>query len=276
MSIINIVLRGLSVFLLVTSAFAEVQITRQPISQEVPLGQSASFDVQAASAPGEALLYQWYFNDSAVIGATSATLIIQNVQSTNLGTYFARVGNLQATKETTHVELTATQGIISQIYPAVEVVFPTQIGKTYLLQTSTDLLTWLPSGQPIVANALSTSNLLSSRGNARTFYRVLQRLDGSAPSSPIGLSFTFRPAGAQSNQFLVSFNGAATAQSGTYVTTGSLNDTGSFTYSESEIAATVVFSSNNGGSATYTLDFAHLTYKKSYQGQIIETGLFSF
>src|SRR5690349_15484716 len=106
----------LFVSVLIASASAEVQITRQPISQEVPLGQPTSFDVQAAAAPGESILYQWYFNDQAIAGATAATYSIPSVQTTNLGTYFARVGNLQSTKETAHADLTATQGIISQIY----------------------------------------------------------------------------------------------------------------------------------------------------------------
>src|SRR4051794_15393014 len=96
-------------FVLTFSALSDVQITRQPLPQEVPLGQSASFTIEAAAATGESILYQWYFNGRALNGATAPTLTIPSVQTTNLGTYFAKVGNLQNSKESAHVELIATQ-----------------------------------------------------------------------------------------------------------------------------------------------------------------------
>ena len=74
-----------------TVLFAPV-ITAQPISQIVPLGGSASFNVVAAgTAP---LAYQWKKNGAVLPGATDPTLTFVNVQTANVGTYTVVVSNI--------------------------------------------------------------------------------------------------------------------------------------------------------------------------------------
>ena len=67
-------------------------ITTQPQSQTVLQGQSANFTVAATgTAP---LSYQWYYNtNTAISGATSASLTLSNVQPANAGSYSAVVSN---------------------------------------------------------------------------------------------------------------------------------------------------------------------------------------
>ena len=65
-------------------------ITRQPGSQTVFPGASASFSVLAE---GGALSYQWYFGPLALGGATNSMLNLPNTQSTDAGGYRVVVTN---------------------------------------------------------------------------------------------------------------------------------------------------------------------------------------
>jgi len=66
-------------------------ITTQPVSQTVSVGGNATFSVAATgTAP---LSYQWTKNGVNIIGATSATYSINNVQLTDAGLYGVVVSN---------------------------------------------------------------------------------------------------------------------------------------------------------------------------------------
>jgi hypothetical protein len=76
-------------FFVSISAFALPVITVQPTNQIVAPSNNANFSVTASGATG----YQWRFNGTNIPGATSASLLIKNAQSTNTGYYMALVGN---------------------------------------------------------------------------------------------------------------------------------------------------------------------------------------
>ncbi|HWN97525.1 MAG TPA: immunoglobulin domain-containing protein [Methylomirabilota bacterium] len=59
-------------------------ITQHPQSADVEPGAHVQFTVEAT---GTNLTYQWRFQDTAIPGATTATLILANVQLTNAGSY---------------------------------------------------------------------------------------------------------------------------------------------------------------------------------------------
>jgi pectate lyase len=65
-------------------------ITLSPVSQTVSPGATATFTV---SATGPLLQYLWFFNGSAIGGATNTSLVIANAQAANVGSYFAIVAN---------------------------------------------------------------------------------------------------------------------------------------------------------------------------------------
>jgi subtilisin-like proprotein convertase family protein len=82
----------------ITSSNSAPTIATQPASQTVAVGSTASFNVTASgTAP---LSYQWLFNGTAlsnggqVSGATSSTLAIGSVQSTNAGSYSVVITNV--------------------------------------------------------------------------------------------------------------------------------------------------------------------------------------
>jgi alpha-tubulin suppressor-like RCC1 family protein len=66
-------------------------ITTQPLSQSQVRGVNAAFTVAAAGTPP--LAYQWRFNGTNIVGATSSVWTVTNVQSANLGVYSVLVTN---------------------------------------------------------------------------------------------------------------------------------------------------------------------------------------
>lgn len=65
-------------------------ITTQPTSKVVTPGTVGTISVTAS---GSALTYQWYKNGDTLIGATSATLVFNNAQTADTGSYTVRVSN---------------------------------------------------------------------------------------------------------------------------------------------------------------------------------------
>ena len=101
---------------------AAPSITAQPQSQNVAVGNTATFSIAAnGTAP---LGYQWYFNTNTLItGAVTNSLTIINAQLTNTGTYSVVVTNIIGSVTSAVATLTvsvpsasATNIVISQIY----------------------------------------------------------------------------------------------------------------------------------------------------------------
>ncbi len=65
-------------------------ITQQPTSKVVTPGTVGTIGVTASGAP---LTYQWYKNGEVLIGATAATLVFNNAQNADTGTYTVRISN---------------------------------------------------------------------------------------------------------------------------------------------------------------------------------------
>ncbi len=78
-------------------------ITTQPASQTVNPGANVNFTVVAS---GPSLNYQWYFNNSALSGATAATLTLNSVSNANAGSYTVVVTNSFGSVTSTPATLT--------------------------------------------------------------------------------------------------------------------------------------------------------------------------
>ncbi|MBI3878957.1 MAG: immunoglobulin domain-containing protein [Verrucomicrobia bacterium] len=65
------------------------EIAAQPQDKTIAPGGTAVFTVTAN--PGSPVVYQWYFNDSPVAGATSASFAVSNATVAKLGQYRCRV-----------------------------------------------------------------------------------------------------------------------------------------------------------------------------------------
>jgi hypothetical protein len=85
-------------------------ITSEPQSQNITAGSSVTFTVGASgTAP---LSYQWYFDGSAIPGATGSSYSISSVQSGNAGTYACVVANGQGSVTSTSATLSVTPAVI--------------------------------------------------------------------------------------------------------------------------------------------------------------------
>jgi hypothetical protein len=62
-------------------------------------------------------------------------------------------------------------GAVISIAPAVKLQFPTIVGKTYQLESSTDLATWSPLGSSFTATANTSSRYVDAAQNDE-FYRL--------------------------------------------------------------------------------------------------------
>jgi len=90
----------------VSNSHGQPVITKQPTNQTASLFADATFRVSATgTAP---LSYQWRLTDADLIGMTSATLTITNVQRTNAGNYRVVVTNLSGSVTSQVATLTIT------------------------------------------------------------------------------------------------------------------------------------------------------------------------
>jgi hypothetical protein len=89
-------------------------ITTQPQSQAVVVGQSARFSVSASGTVP--FSYRWSFNGAQLSGATSSTLTLANVQTTNAGSYMVVVTNAagSATSAVASLTVYVPAGIATQ------------------------------------------------------------------------------------------------------------------------------------------------------------------
>ena len=71
------------VFQIAAAAAAAPVITTPPLGQNATVGATVVFSVQASDAQG----FQWRKNGTAIIGATSSTLTLPNVQTSDAATY---------------------------------------------------------------------------------------------------------------------------------------------------------------------------------------------
>ena len=112
--------------LTVNYTLASIGVTIQPPSQTVPAGGSATFTANATGTPP--FTYQWFFNGNPITGATSDTLVLTNLQTSQSGPYTVTVNNQSGTATSAPATLTVTppQGgpVVTITAPTNGAVFP--------------------------------------------------------------------------------------------------------------------------------------------------------
>jgi Immunoglobulin domain len=155
-------------------------ITMPPQAQTVMVGQSASFSVTASgTAP---LGYQWSFNGTALSGATSSTLTLNNAQTTDAGSYAVVVANVASSVTSGVATLTVTNPLppappslgAAGITPnGFTFQLSVPAGSTYVILATTNLQDWTPVFTNV---ALSGSVVVTDPGATtynKRFYRAL-------------------------------------------------------------------------------------------------------
>lgn len=148
-------------------------ITNQPASQTTSQGDNATFTVGAEGTVP--LSYQWQFNQTNILGATSASYRRSNVQPVHVGNYSVVVSNSAGFT-------TSADATLSLIIPAPVLTMPVAgvmqweglSNLTYTVQTSTNLATtnWTTIGAAASPDGvLSFTNIPANE--AERYYRVV-------------------------------------------------------------------------------------------------------
>jgi pectate lyase len=167
-------------WLATTYAATAPTITAQPQNQTVAPSNSVTFTVVASGSAN--LFYQWYFNTNTILtGATNASLSLNNVASTNAGTYSVIVTNSAGSVTSSVAVLTISSGTHAKPQLA-SVAFSNgnfsisvagDSGVDYIVQASTNLVDW----NSIFTNHAATPPFNWSDTGAtnfnRRYYRVL-------------------------------------------------------------------------------------------------------
>lgn len=135
------------------------QITAQPATVSIQIGQTANFSVQATgTAP---LIYQWQRNGTAISGATASIYSLTNAQPTDSGSSFAvTVSNAAGTVTSSAAALTVT---------AVPVVISIQpVGGSFFVGESTTLAVAASGTSPSYQWTRNGANISGATGTSYT------------------------------------------------------------------------------------------------------------
>lgn len=154
-------------------------ILQQPQDQQVPVGGTAVFTVQTLA--GYSYSYQWYFNSTAISRETNQSLTISSARFGDTGSYFVEVRYGSSVIRSDSAVLSVEE-FMATIYPAVEITFPSSVGKNYQIQSSDDLASWFDFG-PIYKGTGQVIDALLSTRNAGTgtlsmaprFFRITEK-----------------------------------------------------------------------------------------------------
>ncbi len=165
-------------------------ITNDPADQTVVAGQNATFSGAATgSAP---LAYQWFFANSPIAGATSATLTLTNVGATNAGTYQLEATNAVGVDFSLTADLTVLLPPAITTQPQSQNVQTGQVVNLTVVASGTLPLSyqWRFNTNSLLLNATNASFTLTNfqATNAGNYQVVITNIAGSITSAPAVLT----------------------------------------------------------------------------------------
>jgi hypothetical protein len=183
-----------AVTLTVNAAAVAPSINTQPANLSVTSGQNASFSV---SASGTATLgYQWYKDGVSLSGATSASLSLSAVSSSNAGSYSVKVSNTAGSVTSSAATLTVTAATVAptiSTQPASVSVNASQVATFAVIASGTAPFTyqWYKDGAALSgATDASLSIAKVAASDAGTYKVTVTNSAGSATSINVSLNLT--------------------------------------------------------------------------------------
>jgi len=137
---------------------------QQPQPLTLPVGSDATFTVLAKGLPRPH--YQWQFNGTNIDGAIQSTLVITNVQSTNVGKYSVILSNGVSTVTSSNAILSVT---VSPVPPTFTTVPPTN-ADAFISQAVQ--FTAQANGSPTPTITWKTNGVTITTGNQLNFPNV--------------------------------------------------------------------------------------------------------
>lgn len=167
------------------AVIAAPTIQTHPASQTAGSGATATFTVAATGSPEPA--YQWARNGINISGATTATLTLANLQSTQAGTYAVTVANLAGSVTSNPATLTVVNLPTINVQPTAQIALA---GQTLILSVGVGgspapTLQWLRDGVPIPGATNPSLVLINLQPESAGEYLVTATNTlGSVTSSP--------------------------------------------------------------------------------------------
>lgn len=153
-------------------------ITEQPQSQTVKVGANAAFTVAVTGT--SPLSYQWQFDETNIAGATGSNYTRLNAQTNHAGSYRVVITNIAGLATSDPVLLTVNPPQPAQFESInllpdqrVQLVLGGEVGCSYVIQGSTNLVHWVELTN--VFNASGTFEFIDllATNQAQRFYRTL-------------------------------------------------------------------------------------------------------
>jgi len=148
-------------------------ITNQPSSQTVLIGSTVTFTVAASGT--QPLSYQWRRNNFNIGGATSPTLVLNNTQVSNAGSYTVRISNSVGSVTSLPAILTVASGRVLTINAGAngsQLVVQGEVNANYTIEASSDLLQWAPLATLFNNPQTWQFTDTTASGVSRRFYRL--------------------------------------------------------------------------------------------------------
>jgi hypothetical protein len=164
-------------------------ITSQPQNLGIPVGATAAFSVTAS---GASLTYQWMFNGTNIVGATTNPFVLAGAQIANSGNYSVAVSNSFGGVVSSNAALTVTNAPLAiTVQPQSQSVLLGQ-GVTFNVSATGTLpitYQWLLGGTNITGattNPFVLSNAQTT--NAGNYSVILSNVSGAVTSSVAALT----------------------------------------------------------------------------------------
>jgi hypothetical protein len=175
-------------------------ITTQPQSQTLPVGTNATFTV-AASGAGP-LGYQWQLNGAPITGATTTSLTLTNIQTSDGGNYSAVVTNSTTSVTSAVAVLTVLvpPSITAQPQSATNLAGTTASFSANAAGSSPLTFRWRLNGAPLtdggrISGAATLTLTISNAqpADAGNYTLFVTNLVGAVTSAPAALTITGPP-----------------------------------------------------------------------------------
>lgn len=158
-----------------------LNIIRQPADLSVELGKRAVFDVSVLS-DGD-VSYQWFFNNKAIPGQTSANLVIDPVRAEDFGNYKVQASNTENLVTSNIAALSEKQSAPELTWSSGNQAVASGTAVTLAAEFSGSepmSYTWTKNGQPIAGDAATLAFASAQVANAGAYRLTATNTAGSA------------------------------------------------------------------------------------------------
>ena len=147
-------------------------IVQQPMNQTV-YNQMSNVMLSVGVTGSQPLLYQWFFNNTNIPGATSSTFTITKVGLTNLGVYSVVITNLAGTATSSNATLTMYPFLASPFAGTTVLWGQDAILSVNPAGTGPFTYQWFKNGMPLAGGTNQTFTIPSIQFTNAGFYSVV-------------------------------------------------------------------------------------------------------